>query len=727
MLRGRLLLAMVVFLLVFPVMAGSQAFPRPRIGVALSGGAQRGCAHIGVLQWMEEHHIPIDCISGTSMGGLIGGMYAAGISPVEMRHLLAAIDWDDAFRGEPNYRVLSFRRKEDRRDMPVSLEIGLKDGVKLPSGLDPVHPIGLLLSRVALPYSDLRDFDVLPVPFRAAAVDLQTGQTVIMRDGSLASALRATMAVPGVFTPVERNGHLLVDGGILCNLPTEAVREMGADVIIAVDVTPTLVSRRDLESIFGVVEQSVAIVLLNNARKSMELADIVIRPDLRGIESEGYESSNAFADRGMQIPPARAKMLEALALPPDQWAEYVRQRDARKRTTIPVPSYVRVTGASPAAGRGVERALHSYVARPVDTSRLEHDLTLFTGNGRFLSLSYSMERRGDTEGLLVHAEEKRHAPPFANFALDVNGAEMESVTVSAGARVTALDVAGPRAEWRTDVLLGSTARIGSELYLPVPSTRLFFAPYSRYYSRKTDLFSEGNRVAEYRMIDNVIGIDAGYAFGPSAEARVGYEFGRADASIRTGDPLLPHDKGEISAMTAQYVLDTENNPQVPTQGVRMQLSGKWLMEVPGAGSGIPLAEGNISLFTPVSGSNVAVALASAGTSFGYTAPSMQQFTLGGPMRLTAYSPDEFRGNHYLHLGLGVMHRIGALPRYVGGPMYLGLIGETGGVFNRFADGRYNMCASLGLVAETAIGPLYVGGAIGEAGHRKLFFSLGRLF
>jgi NTE family protein len=213
---------------------------RPKIGIALEGGGALGLAHIGVLQWFEDHHIPVDYIAGTSMGGLVGGLYATGKSPRELEQIVAAQSWDVIIGGKTPYEDLSYRRKEDSRDYPTFIQFGLKKGLSLPAGLNAGHQISLLIDRETLPYAELKSFDDLPIPYRCVATDLVTGKEVVFGDGSLPLAMRATMSIPGVFKPVRNGDQVLVDGGLIGNLPSDVVRKMGADIVIAVhlDVAP---------------------------------------------------------------------------------------------------------------------------------------------------------------------------------------------------------------------------------------------------------------------------------------------------------------------------------------------------------------------------------------------------------------------------------------------------------------------------------------------------------
>ena len=233
--------------------------PRPKIGIALAGGSAKGFAHVGVLKWFEQHHVPIDSLSGTSMGGLIGASYCIGMTPDEIQTLLKDLDWNQALRGEPDYKALPFRRKEDLQAVPSRLVLGLRGGVKLPNGFDAANPIGLLISHLSLPYSEITNFDDLPIPFRCMAVDMDKGEAITLKDGSLVTALRASMALPAIFTPVERDGKLLTDGGTLDNIPTEALKEMGVDVIIAVDLSANLLEGKSPDSLLGILGRTVDI------------------------------------------------------------------------------------------------------------------------------------------------------------------------------------------------------------------------------------------------------------------------------------------------------------------------------------------------------------------------------------------------------------------------------------------------------------------------------------
>lgn len=226
---------------------------RPKVGLVLSGGGARGAAHVGVLKVLEKQHVIVDCIAGTSMGAVVGGLYASGLSPEDIEKELESIDWKDIFSDAPNRQELPFRRKKDAQKYLTGVEIGVKNGkIALPKGLIAGQKLGFLLKSLTLHTTDIDEFDHLPIPFRAIAADIETGEMVVLSRGNFAEALRASMSIPGVFSPVEIDGRLLVDGGIARNLPVDVVKQMGADVVIAVDIGSTLSKREDLNTLFDI-------------------------------------------------------------------------------------------------------------------------------------------------------------------------------------------------------------------------------------------------------------------------------------------------------------------------------------------------------------------------------------------------------------------------------------------------------------------------------------------
>jgi NTE family protein len=701
---------------------------RPKIGVALEGGGAMGLAHIGVLKWFEEHHIPVDYVAGTSMGGLVGGFYATGMTPEEMQKLIDGLDWREILGDRTPYEELSYRRKEDQRAYPNSLIFGLRHGLSAPAGLIAGHQIGLLIGRVTLPYYGISSFDELPVPFRCVATDLVSGQTHVFKDGPLAIALRSTMSIPGVFSPVREGKAVYVDGGLLDNLPTDVVRKMGAEIVIAVHLESAPVEANDIRSVFSVLNHSVSAVVTENEMRSLELADSIISVPLGEFTAVDYAKSEPIVHRGYEAAKTKARMLEAFALNDADWEAHLQTRKAREHTELPVPQFVKVEGTSEREAIDVARYLKGFPGKPIEPQRLDAALTRLTGVGRFDSASYWLTKQDGKAGLLVRVVEKNDAPPMFQTAFEVDGSQAGNVDFTMGTRFTFMDVAGYRSEWRTDLLLGNTYGVQTELYRPFsPESRWFFAPHADASDTTFQIYAKNDPLADYRIYRINIGGDLGYTFGRFSELRVGYEVGSLNTKLRLGTPEIPAVEGRVGQSHLHYLLDHTDDPVIPRRGFSAESNFRWFDQSPGAASSFPSLDLKLGYFQPMTRIVSFFAESEGGSTFGNTSTGIPQFFLGGPLRLSAYGNNEFQGNQYYLFRAGFVHDLLTLPPFVGKKVYAVGAYEIGKMYGVTADSNLPNDVAAGLLAETAVGPLFIGGSVGDSGHRKWFFQLGRVF
>jgi NTE family protein len=700
---------------------------RSKVALVLSGGGARGLAHVGVLLWMEEHHIPVDYVAGTSMGGLVAAFYATGATAPEIRQFIEAINWDEVLLSEPPYDQLSYRRKEDHRDYQVDIPLGLAHGLSVPNGFNPGHGVGLLLDRIVLNYSGLQTFDDLPIPFRCVATDLLQAKPVTLQDGSLAQALRATMAVPGVFTPVERNGTILADGGLMDNIPTDVARGMGAELVIAVDVGAPLGNKASLNSIPDVLAQTLNVMTVDNDRRSLRLADIVVTPDLEHYNVAAYDQASAIIDLGYQAAAQRAEVLSKFSLSEGQWQQHLTDRYARKRSPSQRVDTVMVTGMDPADTRRLQkRVAKKYAGRPLDTPHLETDLTRIVGEGRFDSLGYEMLSTAGRGDLQIHADQKTYGPPFINLAFNIAGLGVGQVDAAAGVRITAMDIGGHGSEWRSDLLLGSSDLVASEFYQPLGTRHLFVAPSGFFLDRARNVFQGDTRIAEYRDRRYGAGFDLGIDSGRRSQIRFGYELFNADLRVFIGEPTLPAVTGNTGQFRLAATFDGQDSPAVPSRGLRVTVELLHVIHTPGASESFQQLNLRSSTFIPLSTKGSLFMIDSVGTTFRQTPGPLQLFSLGGPFHLGAYTPDEFLGNHYFLAGLGYRREFYRMPdplgRLYGGGWY-----EAGSTFNDpnrlLVRGTFNA----GLFADTIVGPMALFASVSPTGHARINFSLGRLF
>jgi NTE family protein len=713
-----------------PVSPEDKPIPRtrPTIGIALEGGGALGEAHIGVLKWFEDHHIPVDYLAGTSMGGLVGGLYATGKSANQLEDILKAADWSLLLGGDTPYPDLTFRRKEDAREIPNAIEIGLKHGASLPPGLNSGHQVNLLIDRETLPYSTVHSFDDLPIPFRCVSTEIVSGKAYVFENGSLSDAMRATMSIPGVFAPVRRDNQIFVDGGLVDNLPTDVVRKMGADVVIGVHLQLSPASAKEIQSAFGILGRSVELIIAETEIRGMANADLIIKADVAKYTTMQYEKTDELVKLGYEAAEEKSLILKTYALDDNAWAEYLRQKDARIRTKVGIPQFVKLEGITGESALNVQKFLTPLVGKPINQADLEQLLTRLSGIGRYDSITYDIIRQDDKDGLLVRIHEKSYAPPTLRPAVSVDGTQTDDVSFTAGARLTFMDVAGFRSEWRTDFQFGQTYSISSDLYRPFyPLGKWFVDPFVNASQSTFLVYKKSNPLANYRFDKVLGGVDLGYAISRFSEIRAGYGIGYNNEDLRLGTPDFASTSGRVGAFQMRYVLDHINQAVIPTRGYYIQTNFSFYDTFPDATEAFPSLSATVQYFQPVHRDSIFL-IGIGGSTLGYRHTGDPQFFLGGIGRLTAYGLNELLGNQYFVGRIGYLREIATLPPFVGRNVYLVGYGEVGKMYgDPFGAPRLSGDGAAGVVADTAFGPIFLGGSVGDTGHRKWFFQLGRVF
>src|SRR6478672_11799129 len=655
--------------------------PRPKVGLVLEGGGALGLAHIGVIQWLEEHRIPVNYVAGTSMGGLVGGLYATGHSSTEIKQLIKTIDWDQVLQGQTPYKHFSFRRKQDAAEYPNRLEFGLKKGLQFPEGFNSGQEVMMILDRVALPYSGIQDFNELPTPFACVSTDLVTNQAYVFRDGSLSTALRSTMSLPGIFDPIRWNGHIFADGGLMDNLPVDVAKGMGADLTIAVHLETAKVDPTATMSSFGVLGRSISVVIAANELRSMEKADMLIAVPLEKFGSMQYNRVDDLIKVGYAAAEAKASLLNTLAVDETTWQAYLTERAARRRIA-PAPQFVQVTGTSKPLTKAIENDLKNNVGKPVETAALQEQLFDLKGQGRFSSFSYQMINRDDKPGLLVTATEKPYAPPIVQPLLLLGGSNFSGVDFSAGARITFLDFGSYRSELRNDVVIGSQYGINTQYYRPFSATsKWFIAPegfanYLQYPIYRKDVF-----LAQYRRTSVGGGLEVGYEFGRVAQLSLGYTGAQESLSPKIGDTsILPNVSGRFGATTLRFALNEVDNPVIPRTGQYMNLSTSWTDANPGAAHSFPVSEGGVIKFIKLNQPSSVYFGARGGTTFGNELVGVPLFSLGGPEFFEAYGENELLTDQYYLFQTGYLRKLAKFPVLLGEGLYFNSLFEVGRVF-----------------------------------------------
>ena len=702
----------------------------PKLGLVLEGGGALGLAHIGVLQWMEEHRIPVSYIAGTSMGGLVGGIYSTGRSPAEVREVVDKINWDEVLRGQTPFEDLSFRRKQDAHEVPSSLEFGLRKGLQFPAGFNTGQQVSLILDRIALPYSELKSFNDLPIPFACVATDLVSGKPHVFRSGPLALALRSTMSLPGIFTPVRSGDHIFADGGLLNNIPIDVAEEMGADIVIGIHLETAPISPTESLSSFAVLGQSISVMIAANELRSMEQADLLVTVPLQKYTALDYNAADAIIKAGYDAAASKAKVLSAFSVSEAEWAQYLADRKARQKT-IPIPEFVQVTGAVPEMADSIEKELSKDVGTPVDTVKLDQQMMTLAGQGRFSNVGYSMVEKDGTPGLQVQTEQKPYAPPVVRPLILIDGSDYNNVLFSIGARITFLDFGSYRSELRNNVIVGSQYLIDSEYYHPfTPTSNWFIAPRIGANSVQDNLYNGNTLVASYRTRQILGGMDVGYGFGNTGELRFGYEGGYEKLSPEIGDSsVLPTVSAPTGDVRLQFQLNTLDNPVIPRSGESLQIYTKGFNTNPAAPGAFPLSEIQSQSFFRLNEPSSVFLSAYGGSSYGYKT-GIPPFSLGGSQRLFAWGTNELLTNQYFLGQAGYIRELLKLPPLLGSNVeFIGLyeVGKTYKLPLGPSPPNLPMDGAAGIIVNTIFGPVEVAGAVGDYGRGRFFFRVGRVF
>jgi NTE family protein len=729
----RLLHAAIICLMVLAPTAYATEGQRPRVGLVLSGGGARGAAHVGVLKVLDEMRVPVDAIAGTSMGAVVGGLYASGMTGAEIETLIRSLNWQDAFRDRPPREELGFRRKQDERNFLVRYALGVKEeGFVLPPGLVQGQKLEQVLRNAALPVAEIQRFDRLPIPFRAIATDLETGQAVVMDSGDLVTAMRASISAPGVFAPAQREGRLLVDGGLVENLPIDTARAMGVDVLIVVDVSFPLYLRDELKSPLEVTNQAFAILIRGRTleqRKKLLPTDIVLDPPLGRFASADFSRVPQALRAGEEAARGARGSLASLSLSDGDYKQYLAARSTRS-TELPLIEFVRANSASSQYGPLIQETMKDLVGKKLDKELVRSRLSSLYALDRFETIDYALLDDEGHTGLELDLRRKSWGPTYVRMGLNLEDDFEGNSRYNAALRFIATELNKLGAEWLTDIQIGENPKFFTEFYQPLSlASRYFISPQFDFEERSVFELRERDRVAEYRVREVEGGLDFGREISNWGEIRFGVHRGTGRRRVLIGDPSLPSVEFDRGGYFTRFSYDRLDSIFFPRHGQQFDL--EWRAERENIGADRDFDSVRTSWLVARSvDRHTLIFWMDAGTTVDALETPENSFSLGGFLNLSGLPPGFLAGPHYGVGRLIYYRRVGR-----GGegvldlPAYAGVSLEAGNTWldrkDMFGDLRMNGSLFFGL--DTPLGPVYLATGYDEGGDKAFYLFLGRTF
>ncbi|MDR3793602.1 MAG: patatin-like phospholipase family protein [Terracidiphilus sp.] len=709
---------------------------RPAIGLALEGGGALGLAHIGVLQWMEDNRVPVDRLAGTSMGSLVGALYASGSSPAQLRAIATGNAFESVFTLQSPYADSSFRRRQDRREMPQALAIGMRHHPLLRNALLADRGVNEFLAAYMPAYNTAAlDFDRLPIPFRCVATDLNTLGPVVFSSGPLPSAVRASISIPGVFPPVlDGRGHSLVDGGIMNNLPADIVRhDLHADIVIAVHLdSGGPVAGVDTSSIVSVLNRAFSAGIEQNVQASMRHADLVLVIPVEKYSGADYNKGGQLIREGYLAAERNRAALIKYALDPAAWDAYLAARRSRLRPDPGLLRAVRVEGGDPSAQQSALVSFEPFKGQPIRPATAITALKPIQSNGgyqanyqTFFSQPASSQTQPD-DGILVHLTKDPIGPPYLLIGPEIAATTSNPLRIALNLRLVAQNLGNFGSELRATARLGYMTSLSTEYYRLLTPSGYYFQPIAGVSRDPVFVWASQKRIAE-RSRQNVYGgLELGRTFGNHAQVAAQWRAQDTRWSLITGSGGGPYLTGTAQTGQLRFSLDRMLAGAVSPSGWRLSASaGTFYHAV--QSSNAPMAQLAFSSSHAFKNENIFSIGGEASSYFRANVAQPFRFTIGGPMRLSASAFDEFRGTDIYLARAGYLRRLAALPTGLGQGLY-GTIGyEAGQVWSPEQKSVLRQNGTVGLIGNTPIGLVTFGFSVGDAGHRKVFLTVGRWF
>lgn len=700
-----------------------------KVGLVLSGGGTKGGAHIGVIRALEENNVKISYVVGTSVGAIIGAMYATGLTADEIETAIAGIDWEDVLRDDPPRSSVPIQMKRGDFDYLVRARTGFSAGqLKFPLGVSQGQKVTRLLRQLLRKGEGVDRFDNLTIPFRAVATSLTTGEAVVLARGDLALSVRASMSLPGVFTPVEIRGQYLVDGGIAANLPIDVARQMGADRVIAVDITSPLLAKKDIDSVLSVTQQIINMMTRRNADDQIATltpGDVIIRPDVKGIDTLDFANTLTAMQPGYVATTAVADELQSLAALARQ-APLPAEADRQYAVEPPVIDFVEVTDNSGLSEGAVLARLGIQFPELFDRRSLDDRISRLYGSGLYQRIDYALVERDGETGLSIDAEAKSWGPDYLQFGLQLEEDFSSDANFNFGVAYLKTSINDLGAQWRSRLDLGARQGINTEWFQPWSENGRVFSRFQLGYERNTiRVYTDQDKaIADVRLQESGGTVSIGRQIGRASEIELAWQklLGFADELV--GEFDIPNSEFDIGEVSINYRRDTLNRTNRPSQGSLVRISG---IESSGLTGGEDYQQIHLTAIKAFAVGNGQMELSTIiGTTINEDAPIQSNFTLGGLGRLSGHPIDRFFGQHIAFLRLNASKDFGRFKI----PIFIGASVEVGNTWDEAFDRGPEAWLTAGSIYagfNSPIGPVYLAAGFAEDGHSTVYLNLGNPF
>ena len=717
----------------------SEETERPTVGLVLSGGGALGLAHIGVLSVLDELHVPVDCVVGTSMGALVGGSFAAGVSPERMQEVIYDTDIVSLFNDKPPRSEIAHQVKRDEYRPLFDFTLGFNDGeVQLPVGASAGYKFDLFLKELigtGASVSDL-DFSDLPTPYRAIATDLETGDMKVFSRGDLPKIMRASMSLPAIIAPTEIDDRIYVDGGLVRNLPVDIGRDLCGDILIAVNLGTKPKTRDQIHNSLDVASQSIIILTEQNVNESLaELTpnDILIEPDLKGFDSSSFDNQREIVERGVAAARANKEILSSLAVTPDEYQVWLA---SRLQNTLPPVTVAAIT-AETTGDVSAEAVLKDISTEPgenFDTKKLNREIADIHGRGDFAYTGYSIVPNEDNATVVINAESKPWGPGYLKIGLGAatDFTSPTQLNLAASYRRTWINKLG--AEWRTDAQIGYDSIIRTELMQPLQvRDGAFIAPYIGARRNFVEFYSEESRIGDFKVTRLQTGVDLGIT-GITGELSIGPYYSHIQSKPDFGlvTPLFTDDEtARQLGVEFRAIYDHLDDVDFPQSGLRASVgilaanetSGDYDRDFTRAQASITGVQsfGKNSILGHVEWGDELSGIDDL--------PVYDAFKLGGPNRLSGLFLDQLTGSRYNLATLNYYRQYASLPTQIGRGLYLGFSLEAGRINDQLMKDPWEWVTAGGVYwgADTVFGSTYIGYGYSSLQQSTWYLTIGPRF